>query len=491
MSLKLFNTLGRKVENFEALNQKNVSMYSCGPTVYDYAHIGNFRSFLNADLMRRFLEFKGYNVHHVMNITDVGHMTEDPAVDGAGEDKMLVAARRLKESKKSGKTDFLNNPNDPFEIAAHYTKAFIEDAQLLNLKVAFEHEKNMPKATDKIAGMQKVISKLLAQGSAYIGSDKAVYFDVSSIKSYGELSGNSLEDLQSGAGGRVSDQDQSVKKDPADFLLWKPDSSHLMKWPSPWGEGYPGWHIECSVMALENLGKEVIDIHTGGEDLVFPHHECEIAQSCAYTGQKLFAKYWMHTRFLLVNGEKMSKSKGNFYTARDVLEGRVTGKAVDADVLRFELLKTHYRQNANFTEKGILDSAQNVRKIKEQIEILSQELGDVDSKVETSITKEFEAALDDDLNMSAAIAVVLGNLKSSLDKKQHLASLIRISEVLGLSKFKYEEMPAEIEELKNRLNQARANRDYKSADSLRDEIISIGYEVRITAQGVEVKKKLA
>lgn len=491
MSLNIYNTLGRGLEEFKPLDGKNVTMYSCGPTVYDYAHIGNFRSFLNADLLRRFLEFKGFNVHHVMNITDVGHMTDDQVADGSGEDKMAVAATRLKEAKKSGKTDFLNNPNDPFEVANYYTNAFIEDAKLLGVKVAFESDKNMPRATEKIAGMQKMITKLLLNGSAYIGNDKAVYFDVQSLGGYGQLSGNSLDDLKSGAGGRVLDEHQNVKKHPADFLLWKPDSSHLMKWPSPWGEGYPGWHIECSVMAHETLGKEVIDIHTGGEDLVFPHHECEIAQSCAYTGHAKFANYWVHTRFLLVNGEKMSKSKGNFYTARDILEGKVTGKPVDAEVLRFELLKTHYRQNANFTEKGILDSAQSVRKIKEQIELLSQELGEVDSNIESSITKEFEAALDDDLNISAAIAVILGNLKSSLAKKDHLASLNQISKVLGITKTKSTILPVEIENLKIKLNQARNLKDYKSADSHRDEIIAAGYEVRITPTGAEVKKKLA
>ncbi len=483
--MRLYNSLGRELQDFKPLDQNKVTIYSCGPTVYDYAHIGNFRSFINSDLLRRFLEFKGYQVHHVMNITDVGHLTEDDLA----EDKMIVASKRIKENKKQGKTDFLKNPNDPYEIANFYAEAFIEDSRTLGIKVAFESESNMPRATEKIAGMQDMISKLLENGSAYIGSDKAVYFNVSTFKAYGELSGNSLDDLKSGAGGRVEQETQSIKKHPADFLLWKPDSKHIMKWDSPWGEGYPGWHIECSVMAKEGLGSDVIDIHTGGEDLVFPHHECEVAQSCAFSGKDRFANYWVHTRFLLVDGKKMSKSKGNFYTARDVLEGRVTCKEIDADVLRFELLKTHYRQNANFTEKGLADSASNISKIKERILKLRQEFPDFKAEqVETKLTKEFESAMDEDLNISAGLAAVLGSLKS-LSTKDDLAGLLKIFDVLGLKEAEHEVVPDNIKELVDKINSARANKDYKTSDEVRDQLVRLGYEVRIAKEGVEVKKK--
>ena len=497
--MRLYNSLGRKLEKFESVQDKKVTMYSCGPTVYDYAHIGNFRSFLNSDLLRRFLEFKGYDVHHVMNITDVGHLTEDDFA----EDKMIVASRRIKagikEAKKQGKTDFLSNPNDPYEIAAFYADAFINDAKLLNIKVADESETNMPRATNTIAGMQSMISKLLENGSAYVAEDKAVYFDVSTFKNYGELSGNSLDDLKSGAGGRVEDETQSIKKHPADFLLWKPDTKHIMKWDSPWGVGYPGWHIECSVMAKEALGCNVIDIHTGGEDLVFPHHECEIAQSCASSGEDRFANFWIHTRFLLVDGKKMSKSKGNFYTARDVLEGRATGSPVEADVLRFELLKTHYRQNANFTAKGITDSASNIKKIKDTVSRLQQEHAEIGDQsqintIESKLTKDFESALDEDLNVSEAIASILGSLKN-LKTSDDLKSLLRVVSVLGIntqglaSKEKTSSFPDNILSLVAKLNSARGSKDYNASDAIRDELVELGYEVRISAQGAEVKKK--
>ena len=357
----------------------------------------------------------------------------------------------------------------------------------------------MPRATNTIAGMQSMISKLLENGSAYVAEDKAVYFDVSTFKNYGELSGNSLDDLKSGAGGRVEDETQSIKKHPADFLLWKPDTKHIMKWDSPWGVGYPGWHIECSVMARETLGLDVIDIHTGGEDLVFPHHECEIAQSCASSGEDKFANFWVHTRFLLVDGKKMSKSKGNFYTARDVLEGRATGSSVEADVLRFELLKTHYRQNANFTAKGITDSASNIKKIKDTVSRLQQEHGEIGERsqintIESKLTKDFESALNEDLNVSEAIASILGSLKN-LKTSDDLKSLLRVVSVLGIntqglaSKEKTSSFPDNILSLVAKLNSARASKDYNASDTIRDELVELGYEVRISTQGAEVKKK--
>ena len=315
MDIQFFNSLTNKKEPFRTVEEGVVRMYSCGPTVYDFAHIGNFRSFLFSDVIRRFLEFAGYEVRHIMNITDVGHMTDDEAADGGGEDKMEKAMQRIKEDKKSGKVPegAVENPNDPYQIADYYTDAFLSDGRELGMKIASEYPEKVLKATLHIKEMQDMIAELISRGHAYVGDDDVVYYAVESFGEYGELSGNSLEKLISGAGGRISDSNQSFKRHPADFMLWKPDPTHVMKWDSPWGTGYPGWHVECSSMARSTLG-DVIDIHTGGEDLIFPHHECEIAQSRGATGKDSFANFWMHARFLLVDGGKMSKSKGNFYT---------------------------------------------------------------------------------------------------------------------------------------------------------------------------------
>ena len=312
MQLRIHNTLTRSLETFEPASGAGspVSFYTCGPTVYDYAHIGNFRSFLNADVLRRTLEFLGHDVRHVMNITDVGHMTEDGVADGGGEDKMAVAGRRLLESKKSGSlpADVDIDPGDPLAIADFYADAFIEDARILGLAVvedAAEDPSLMPRPTRWVDQMIALVERLIDADHAYVGGDGAVYFSVTSFPNYGRLSGNSLDGLKEGEGGRVSEANQAAKRHPADFLLWKPDSTHLMRWPSPWGEGYPGWHLECSAMALGLLAPSsgdhagTIDVHSGGEDNIFPHHECEIAQSCAATGAERFARHWFHTDWLL------------------------------------------------------------------------------------------------------------------------------------------------------------------------------------------------
>jgi cysteinyl-tRNA synthetase len=386
MPLNLYNTLTRKAEPLTPADPGRVTFYSCGPTVYDDAHIGNFRSFLAADLLRRWIESPlcevtgaDGSVHagprevvHVMNITDVGHMTDDDNADGGGEDKMEAAARRLTEAKKAGKAHALESidPRDPYAIAGFYAGRFLEDARKLGLKVAVEAERDptlMPRATASVPGMIRMIARLIERGYAY-RAGAAVYFDVQKFGGYGQLSGNTLDEVRGGAGGRVSDQNQAQKKHPADFLLWKADSSHVMKWDSPWGAGYPGWHIECSVMSLGRLipggldrvlGKPdagcVLDLHSGGEDNIFPHHECERAQSCACTGGDRFARHWFHARFLQVEGEKMSKSKGNFFTARDLF-----ARGHEPAAVRLELIKTHYRVNANFTEQGLKDSARRI-----------------------------------------------------------------------------------------------------------------------------------
>ena len=383
MPLRLYNTLTKQVEDFRPGDPAHVTFYSCGPTVYDDAHIGNFRSFLAADVLRRFIESPlcelanetaeqarhrrehGRKVTHVMNITDVGHMTDDAEGGEAGEDRMAVAGRRLLEAKKAGKlpADAKIDPSDPYAIAEFYANRFLEDARTLGLKVAVEAQKDatlMPRPTQKIAGMVRMIADLIAKGNAYAVGEpgrQVVYFDVQSYRGadgallYGRLSGNTLDKLRTGAGGRISDANQAQKKHPADFLLWKADASHIMKWDpagfdarAKWGAGYPGWHIECSVMAAERLGN-VIDLHSGGEDNIFPHHECEIAQSRCAHGTSAFARLWFHGRHLMVNGDKMSKSKGNFYTIRDLI-----GRGVTPEAIRLSLIKTYYRSNANFTE---------------------------------------------------------------------------------------------------------------------------------------------
>lgn len=508
MQIQFFNSLTHRVEPFEPISPGVVRMYSCGPTVYDYAHIGNFRTFLFGDLLRRFLELAGFDVRHVMNITDVGHMTDDANADGAGQDRMAAAAVRIREDKKSGKVPpgAIENPNDPYQIAQFYTDVFLEDARQLGYKVAFEYPQRLPKATDHVAGMIEMIKTLIERKHAYVASDGVVYFDVQSFPRYGELSGNSLDNLQSGAGGRVSDENQLRKRHPADFMLWKPDPAHIMKWDSPWGAGYPGWHIECSVMATKLLESATIDIHTGGEDLIFPHHECEIAQTCGATGKETFAKYWMHSRFLMVEGDKMSKRKGTFFTARDVLEGKVAGRPVDPAVLRLELIKSHYRSNLNFTVKGLSDSAVIVRRLSEFRQRLEQKTNGQTSDVDLShpILGEFAAALADDLNISGALGVVVPWASGEpSDPQEALGVLKRINSVLAVapiheglnftphSTARADDGLTQALQWCKELDEARANKQFQQADEIRKKIISAGFEVRTTTEGTTIQRQLA
>ncbi len=502
MEIRFYNTLSRRIEPFSVFDSPTAAVYTCGPTVYDYAHIGNFRAFIFADVLRRFLETVGYRVHQVMNITDVGHMTEDNLADGGGQDKMQVAIQRMKVAKKTGKvanTD-VADPTDPYQVASFFTDAFLEDAKSLSLKIAHEYPDHMPRATEHIPQMQALITKLLERGHAYVAGDGAVYYSVQSFPEYGRLSGNTLEKLRGGSGGRVREQHQAQKRHPADFLLWKPDRAHLMKWDSPWGQGYPGWHIECSAMAMARLGRQTIDIHTGGEDNIFPHHECEIAQSCGATGQP-FARFWMHTRFLLVEGQKMSKSKGNFFTVRDVLSGKVTGKPVDAAVLRFELLKAHYRSNMNFTKKGLEDSARAVQRLRDVASDLKQHAGRGTTPPVAShpVLIEFTKALGDDLNMSGALAVVFKWISGpSLESPAEALAVLEVIDcVLGVLGTPQQattatgaEDKASVQALCDQIDTARAIRDFTTADRLRQQLTSQGYEVGTTKSGTVARKKL-
>lgn len=454
MPLKLYNTLTKSLEHFVPQDPTHIRFYTCGPTVYDDAHIGNFRSFLAADLLRRWLESPlctltttdgnehagPRTVTHVMNITDVGHMTDDDNADGAGEDKMDVAARRILEAKKSGtlpegaKVD----PNNPFQIAQFYEARFKSDAKALGMKVAIDAEKDpslMPRATGNIKEMKQVIEDLLDKGDAYAAGTpgaRAIYFNIQSFERYGNLSGNTLDQLKGGAGGRVDESNQSEKKHPADFLLWKEDASHKMKWPSPkvpgqddWGDGYPGWHIECTAMALGRLipgglnaakAKHAkIDLHSGGEDNIFPHHECEIAQSCCFTGADHFATHWFHPRFLKVDGQKMSKSKGTMYTLGDL-----KAKGFDPAAIRLELIKTHYRANADFSIQGLKDSTRRIRNWRRLVKgiMLTFNAGTGtlldNQQVWKSDLDQAIGQLNNDLNISALISMLDGWYKRDL-----------------------------------------------------------------------------
>jgi cysteinyl-tRNA synthetase len=479
-----------------------VTFYSCGPTVYDDAHIGNFRSFLNADVLRRTLELTGLPVRHVMNITDVGHMTEDGQADGGGEDKMAVAGRRLAEAKKSGKlpagADI--DPSDPLAIANFYAERFLEDARLLGLKVAEEVRQDpslMPRPTRWVPQMIEMVRRLVERGHAYVAADGVVYFDVRSFPEYGSLSGNTIDQLREGEGGRVTASNQAAKRHPADFMLWKPDAAHLMKWDSPWGAGYPGWHLECSAMAAGLLGDQ-IDLHSGGEDNIFPHHECEIAQSRCCHGTPAFARQWFHTRHLVVEGQKMSKSKGNFFTARDLFAKGVTPAA-----LRLELVRTHYRVNANFTLQGLADCQRMIDRWSRHAEALARsaaELKSVNAEERAArhaaaapgpmemALEAFTAALCDDVNVARAIAVInegLGQDHAQACPARELTALRRMDSVLGVldrnrpvASKASEDLETLVDELLARRSAARAAKDWAASDQVRDELAALGVQIK-------------
>ena len=479
--LKLYNSLTKQKENFQSLaeeknKKKLATMYTCGPTVYDYVHIGNLRSFLVADLLRRFLEFKGYKVKQVMNITDVGHMTSDAE---AGEDKMEAVARREKK--------------DPWQIAEFFTKAFFADIKKMNFEKAYKY----PKATDHVKEMIKIIEKLIKNGYAY-EVNGSVYFDLSKFSGWGKLSGNKLEDLIAGARVEVLPE----KKHPYDFALWIKNPSHIMQWNSPWGKGYPGWHIECSAMSMKYLG-ETIDIHTGGEDNKFPHHESEIAQSEGATG-KQFVRFWLHVKHLMVDGEKMSKSKNNFYTLNQILEKNYSPRA-----LRYLLLSSHYRDSLNFTFDGLEAAEKNLGRIDETWTKLNEAMRGAKSHegnaglipLAKKSFADFETALDDDLNFSGALAVLFNfirqinaGLSRGPSKKELTAAkdaLLKMDNVLGLGffKIKAEKIPVKIKKLLLEREQARKTKDWAGADAVRKKIEEASYTVEDTAEGTKVKRR--
>ena len=467
--IRFTNTLSKKKEKFVSIEPKKVKMYNCGPTVYDYVHIGNLRSFLLADLIRRFLEKSGYDVFQVMNITDVGHAVADADV---GEDKVGLAAER------QGKT--------PQEISQFYSEAFFKDIDQLNFRRAHVY----PKASEHIGDMIAMISKLLERGHAYLAGGN-VYYDVATFPKYGQLSGNSIAALNPGARIEVRDE----KKQPADFALWITSSKQIMQWPSPWGVGYPGWHIECSAMSNKYLGS-TFDIHSGGEDNKFPHHECEIAQSEGATGLK-FVNYWLHGTHMLVNGERMGKSLGNFYRLDDLLN-----KGYEARAVRLFLLSTHYRQQLNFTFLA-LDSAQNsLIRLDTVYALLTRYDAQLAGRKVTwpvKFTKRFLAALGDDLNISEALAVVFEAVKlinekiasRELTEHERLGALQffnDVGDVLGVSFKRQDEIPESVKTLLVKRELARKEKRFQEADELRLKMEELGFGVEDTPTGAVVRK---
>ncbi|MBT4823582.1 cysteine--tRNA ligase [Candidatus Woesearchaeota archaeon] len=464
MALRFFNTLTRKKQNFKPLKKGQVSIYSCGPTVYNYAHIGNYRAFLSSDILKRYLQFKSFKVKHVMNVTDVDDKT-------------------IRDSKKEGKS--------LKEFTKFYTKAFLDDLNILNVEIP----ELMPKATECVPDMIKLIQTLLKKGVAYKAKD-GIYFDISKHKTYGKLS--KIDLTQTKKGKRVN-SDEYDKTNPNDFALWKfwDKEDGDVFWEAEFGKGRPGWHIECSAMSEKNLGKS-FDIHTGGVDLIFPHHENEIAQSEAASG-KDFVKYWLHNEYILVDGKKMSKSMGNFYTLRDLLD-----KGYSAKAIRYLLISTHYRQQLNFTLEGLKSAENTIERIKEFVDTLNRKLKLGGTKHNKGITKiieniniGFEEAMDDDLNVSEAEGFLFEFIKemnkimdtiSAKDAKTILDFLGHLDKVLGVMVFEDEKIPAKVMTLAEQRQKARADKDFKAADKLRDELKEKGYEVKDTKDGFVVKK---
>ena len=467
--MKVFNTLTKKKEEFVPLEEGKVRMYVCGPTVYNYIHIGNARPMIVFDTVRRYFEYKGYDVNYVSNFTDV-------------DDKIIKKAIEEQVSAQ--------------EVSQRYIAECKKDMAGMNVKPATKH----PLATEEICGMVEMISELIDKGYAY-EKNGTVYFSTRKFKDYGKLSHKNLDDLRSG--GRsllVSGEDE--KEDPLDFVLWKPKKEGEPFWKSPWSDGRPGWHIECSVMSRKYLGEQ-IDIHAGGEDLIFPHHENEIAQSEAANGKE-FARYWMHNAFLNIDNRKMSKSLGNFRTVREISE------QYDLQVLRFFMLSAHYRSPLNFSAElmeaskngleRILNATDNLKHLIASVaaEEMSAEEKEAFSKTDAYV-EEFEKAMDDDFNTADAIAAIFELVKyanttaTAESSKEYLRGLldriVKLGDVLGLILDKKEELlDADIEKLIEERQAARKAKDFARADAIRDELLEKGIILKDTREGVQWKK---
>jgi cysteinyl-tRNA synthetase len=471
MSFRFHDSLTRQVREFSTVEPGVVRMYNCGPTVYGEQHIGNYRSYVCWDVLRRALELGGYKVRQIVNITDVGHLTVDDVADAAGDDKMEVASKR----------DNLN----AWDVAKKYTQLHFDALAKLNIQPA----ERFPRATDHIPEMIAHVESLIGSGHAYVTPAGNVYFSVKSFPAYGRLSGNTVEALDAGSRVEVLDE----KRAPEDFALWKRDEKHQMQWDSPWGRGFPGWHIECSAMARKYLG-DTLDIHTGGEDNAFPHHECEIAQSESLTG-KPFVRFWLHTRFLLVDGAKMSKSKGTLYVVGDIER-----RGVPARVLRYFLLSAHYRAAMNFTFEALEGAKTTVESLDAMVRGLVEDPSRADrAEVAAACDKagaDFLAALRDDLNVSAALSAVhefRGFVNRSGPYSRGDAGRVRdriaaIDSVLGLDLLKAaaptSSADAAVDALVAERQAARKAKDFKRSDAIRDELLAKGIVLEDTPQGV-------
>jgi cysteinyl-tRNA synthetase len=466
MASRFFNTYSREIEEFQPRDQtlRTISMYTCGPTVYSRAHIGNFRAYIFEDALQRHLELRGYKVHRVMNITDV----DDKTIRGAREAKIPL-------------TKF----TEPFK------QAFFQDIDTLRIKRAAE----FPAATDPryIRRMIEMIDTLMSQGLAYQAEDKSVYFRINKFPAYGKLAHFDLEQLQST--GRVK-HDEYDKEHIGDFALWKAwdNEDGEVGWESPWGRGRPGWHIECSAMSTALLGDQ-IDIHCGGIDNIFPHHEAEIAQSEGVTGKK-FVRYWLHCAHLLVDGQKMSKSLGNFYTLSNLLEKGYTGREI-----RYALMRVHYRTPLNFTWDGMREARESLARIDEWLARLEEKSQEVNVQRPTSNvqrpTQKFEEALDDDLNISAALGFLFETIRETnraMDQGELDAASAkvwldwwkRINNVLDLEAEADVRVPTEVSQLATERENARREKNWKQSDELREQISALGWEVRDTKDGQKV-----
>ena len=467
--MKLYNTLTRKKDEFVPLEENKVKMYVCGPTVYDYIHIGNARPYVIFDTIRRYMEYKGYEVNYVQNFTDV-------------DDKII---KRANEEGVSAK-----------EIADRYVEEALKDAKGLNVEPATKN----PRVTEEMDHIIEMIQTLIDKGYAY-EVNGTVYYDTKSFKDYGKLSGKNIDDLEAGARIEVD----KVKKSPMDFVLWKPFKPGEPKWDSPWGGGRPGWHIECSVMAKRYLG-DTIDIHAGGEDLIFPHHENEIAQSEAANG-KQFSKYWLHNGFINVDNEKMSKSKGNFFTLRDI------AKEIPYDVIRFFILNGHYRSPINFS-KDLMEAAGNgldrIKNCVKDVNFIKQNgkdgsiTADEQKLLDETVKfkNQFEESMDDDFNTADAVSAIFEFVKfanvnvNSKSKKEFaiaiLGKIIELCNILGIEPLQEEQVDDDaekIEELIAKRQAARKEKNWAEADKIRDELTAMGIVLEDTSAGVRWSRK--
>lgn len=461
MSIKIYNTLTRKKEEFTSNDKNEVRMYSCGPTVYYFAHIGNLRAYLFMDNLRRVLKYNGYKLKHVMNITDVGHLVSD---SDEGEDKMLKAARR--ENK------------DPYEIAEFYMNAFLKDIEALNI----DKPEIIARATEHIDDMEKYVQKIIDNGYTYQTED-TVYFDTSKLDKYGMLSNRKVQDQKAGA--RV--EFDTNKRNISDFALWiKAPENHIMKWDSFFGKSYPGWHLECSAMGYKYLG-ENFDIHTGGVDHIPIHHENEIAQSKGFSG-KIPANYWMHVEFLQINGGKMSKSLNNLYTLKDLEE-----KGYEPLVYRMFNYTSNYRAQINFTFEAMDSAKTALNRLREGYLKHSEGTDDVSNEEIKEYENKFLEAINDDLNMPVAMSIIWDVIKNPKKSKKIQNLLLKFDEVLGLNlkDYKKEEkndLPEEIQALVNQRNEARTNKNWNESDRIRDILIEKGYLVKDSKEGTIVEK---